>query len=1113
MERKLLILLSILTFGFILASCDTKTQNPEVETFTVTFDSNGGSPVEEKTFEKGKLIIEPNEPLRDGYEFIAWFIDSELNERWIFEQDRISEDITLYAKWREIEVITFTVKFDYGYQGSPTALTATVEEGDKVEKPNDPIRDNYNFLGWFRESNDELFDFDSGVTSDLELYAKWQEIPEVIIEHIVTLDFGFDDLTDSVRVIEGQYLSVETPNRYGYIFAGWTLDGGEFNSKNTPITSDITLIATWIEDIGLEGTRITTPQQLLDLFQTGGNGKYWLANDIDMDGISFLGTKVEFSGVLDGNNKRILNYHVVTTGNKTAAFFGKLMSGAVIKNLTVMTSSIDVNGEGAGFIATYGYGGITLENLTFVNVSVKQGSSSYAGILFADNQNNPTNDEPVVIKNIVIKNNTDHYIDANQFGGALVGYIRSKTIFDIENVYIETDVLSQAAGAAAIISRINGADDSVLNIKNLVYKGRLVASKETAVIIGQANTNMTVNLENIFITNTEVISSSGSATETDLLLARRATIQLTSNNVFYTNSVSVIRGSSNESITNEATLLTTVNETWFNASTFDKNFFKFEDDDIIPTIDLGPSVPEGIIIGRDSYSDIFVKDIDEALNLEDLIVSLTYSDGKTEILDQDDYTVDSSSFNGSQTGTYELTVTYGEFTTTFTVTVVEIDELVVYLHNITPQTTQHTVFKVGDVITQNSFGNIVLNGVLTNGERLVLSSGYIFDLSEVGTLPGEYSVKVIYKDYYETSFVVTIVENYLTAVENEVTIQVDGLASNSGIVAEGILTVKTVKEAFRILELSNLNQTVIKKVLIKDGTYFEKVTLNIPNVHLIGESQNGTIIDFNMGSGDKTPTLGEWGTQGSSTFTLGSGATGFIASNLTFSNSFDYYGSSVGNKQGVAIVVQADKSIFYKVSFLGLQDTLYAKDGRQWYLDVYVEGIVDYIFGNGGPAFFENSTIHSLQRLGTNADVVITAQKGVAPNGSTLIEYGYVFYNNTFTAQDGMTNKVVLGRPWGKDAAVAYINNQFGSFMSTTGWVDMSGNRPEDARFFEYNNKIGENNFQSTVGVQLTESQANLFSDKDVVFGQFNGGHNFGSTWDYLAQLALIDSELADSLR
>lgn len=1094
MKNKLLIIITIF-LGLVLISCGGGNgDNPEIEKYTVTFVTNGGSNVNPIEVEKGSLISDDILTERDGFIFKGWYIDINLNEEWKIDQDPVNEDIILYAKWEEVETIKYEVRINNGYGQTQISYTVEVIEGELLEEPETPVREGYTFTGWFTDS-DSLYNFNNAVLTNFTITAKWEAI-----ELTVILDLDYDGLTEQHIISYGEQFNIDDPTRDGYIFTGWKYQGQIINKEDYIVTENMILVAKWIIDNGMEGTPISTPAELIQLFQTGGNGIYWLANDLDMTNISFAGSKVEFSGVLDGNGMRISNYHVTASGNKTAAFFGKLMPGAKIKNLTIMNSSIVVPGEGAGFIATYGYGGTTFENLSFVNVDVTQTSSSYAGILFADNQNNTDSETPIEISNILILNNSNNKVSAGQFGGALIGYLRSKTNINIENVYIQTNVDSgEAAGAAAIISRANGATGSTINVNGLVFKGDLDASKEAAVIIGQANSDMNINLENIFINNTNIRTTAGSATEIDLLLARRAAITLYANNIYYTTTTSITRRGNKENITTEATLLQNIDEAWFNSSNFNKQFFKYESGDIMTTIDLGPKVPEGLIVENNSYNNIFVKDIDEELDFTNLSVLLSYTDGTTLKLDSNSYTLNTSEFDPTQSGDYKIYVSYESYTAHFNIRVVEIDQLLIHTY------TQKIVFKAGDTINKNLFGNIVVNALLTNGERILLNEeDYIFDLTGVINREGSYQVEVIYKDNFKQTFNITIVNNFLTPINNKVEIVVDTNTENSGTIINGLLTVKTIKEAFNILESSSLSSSVIKKVLIKEGTYFEKLTLNIPNVHLIGENQETTIIDYNMANGSLTPLLSIWGTQGSATFTLGSNATGFIATNLTFSNSFDYYGSNISGKQAVAIVVQADKSIFYKVSFLGLQDTLYAKDGRQWYLDVYVEGIVDYIFGNGGPAYFENSEIHTLQRQGTSAEGVITAQKGLGADGKTMIGIGYVFYNNRFTAPSGMTTPIVLGRPWDKDAYVSYVNNQFHEKMSPVGWVDMSGNKPENARFYEYGNKIGETPFMSTVGKELTESEALNLSNKDYVFAQVNGAINFGSSWDWQAQLNLI---------
>ena len=221
-----------------------------------------------------------------------------------------------------------------------------------------------------------------------------------------------------------------------------------------------------------------------------------------------------------------------------------------------------------------------------------------------------------------------------------------------------------------------------------------------------------------------------------------------------------------------------------------------------------------------------------------------------------------------------------------------------------------------------------------------------------------------------------------------------------------------------------------------------------------------------------------------------------MAKQITFKNDFDYNQSTISDKQGVALVTEADQVIFDHVNFKGYQDTLYAKSGRQYYMNVYIEGVVDYIFGNGGPAYFENSVIKNLAR----STGVIATNKGYNVSSSALITHGYVFYNNQFIFEEGVpAGSVDLGRPWDQHAAVAYINNTFDVHISARGWTEMSGNLPQNARFYEYQNKNMSQEVLAvtTNGQALTEALALQYQNKDVVFAQINGAIDFGSEWLY----------------
>lgn len=69
---------------------------------------------------------------------------------------------------------THTVTFDYNYSNKGTYTTVSVKDGDKVEKPSNPTRSSYSFSGWYtKASGGSKFDFNTAVTADLTLYARW----------------------------------------------------------------------------------------------------------------------------------------------------------------------------------------------------------------------------------------------------------------------------------------------------------------------------------------------------------------------------------------------------------------------------------------------------------------------------------------------------------------------------------------------------------------------------------------------------------------------------------------------------------------------------------------------------------------------------------------------------------------------------------------------------------------------------------------------------------------------------------------------------------------------------------------------------------------------------
>ncbi|KAJ4177752.1 hypothetical protein NW755_013664 [Fusarium falciforme] len=146
--------------------------------------------------------------------------------------------------------------------------------------------------------------------------------------------------------------------------------------------------------------------------------------------------------------------------------------------------------------------------------------------------------------------------------------------------------------------------------------------------------------------------------------------------------------------------------------------------------------------------------------------------------------------------------------------------------------------------------------------------------------------------------------------------------------------------------------------------------------------------------------------------------------------------------QAVAVTANGNMTGFYGCSFKSWQDTLYAKNGWQYYSNCYIEGAVDYIFGDGS-AWFGECTIASSGRG------YITASSRTFDNDTAR----YVIDHSTITStgQSDLTGQVFLGRPWRVNARVMYQYSTLTKVVNAEGWAPMAdGATPRT--FQEYQN-------------------------------------------------------------
>ena len=136
-------------------------------TYTITFTGEGVS-VPAQTVAKGGKVTTPAVPTREGYTFLGWYVEG-VDTPYDFDAE-VNSELTLTARFEAKASDTFTVTF----AGESVNIPAqTVAVGGKAIKPKSPVRAGYVFRGWFLEGADTAFDFDTVITADITLYARY----------------------------------------------------------------------------------------------------------------------------------------------------------------------------------------------------------------------------------------------------------------------------------------------------------------------------------------------------------------------------------------------------------------------------------------------------------------------------------------------------------------------------------------------------------------------------------------------------------------------------------------------------------------------------------------------------------------------------------------------------------------------------------------------------------------------------------------------------------------------------------------------------------------------------------------------------------------------------
>ena len=223
-----------------------------VTTYTVTFDSNGGSSVPSQTVQSGSTATVPVKPTKAGFVFSEW----KLNGQPYDFASSVTSNITLVASWTENvqPVITHHIIFDVD-GGSSAVAARTVNNGSSFTLPSyDGSKQGFTFGGWtysnltYQPGNTVV------VSSDMTFKALWISDTPTPVDQNVTITFNVDGGSISVSaqtVKTGTSVTLPSYNgvKEGHRFGGWAIGMLTYQpGSSVTLSGDVTAKAIWIQD-------------------------------------------------------------------------------------------------------------------------------------------------------------------------------------------------------------------------------------------------------------------------------------------------------------------------------------------------------------------------------------------------------------------------------------------------------------------------------------------------------------------------------------------------------------------------------------------------------------------------------------------------------------------------------------------------------------------------------------------------------------------------------------------------------------------------------------------------------------------------------------------------
>ncbi|KAJ4815953.1 Pectinesterase [Rhynchospora pubera] len=288
----------------------------------------------------------------------------------------------------------------------------------------------------------------------------------------------------------------------------------------------------------------------------------------------------------------------------------------------------------------------------------------------------------------------------------------------------------------------------------------------------------------------------------------------------------------------------------------------------------------------------------------------------------------------------------------------------------------------------------------------------------------------------------------------------------------GCCNFTTVQSAVDGIENFSQKRSII---WINSGIYFEKVTVpnTKPNITFQGQGFEITAIAWNDTANSSH------GTVYSASVSVFS--TNFIAKNISFINVASIPNPGDIGGQAVAMRIGADQAAFWGCGFFGAQDTLHDDRGRHYFKECFIQGSIDFIFGDA-TSFYEDCSIisiaASMQPGARFIDGVITAQGRL--NG--IEGTGFAFVNCSI----GGTGQIWLGRAWQSYSRVIFAFTSMSDIISPEGWNDWNDTSRDQTIFYgEYKcTGLGANmTYRAPYVHKLNDTEAAPFLNTSFIDG------------------------------